>query len=87
VLSSLPEREVDLVRITGDLSPVAEGEDDRWLLTDLRNPLDTWQKDEALRHWKGQLFPRPPIYFCADGCIIFSTVMREVLPDVFWETY
>jgi hypothetical protein len=66
ILSSLPDREVDLVRITGDSSPVAKDENDKWLLTDLRNPLAEWQRDEALGHWK---------------------VMREVLPDIFWETY
>jgi hypothetical protein len=56
ILSSLSEREVDLIHITGDLSPIGEGGDDEWLLTDLKNPLGEWQKDEALAHWKGLSF-------------------------------
>ncbi|EGO27683.1 hypothetical protein SERLADRAFT_367251 [Serpula lacrymans var. lacrymans S7.9] len=63
ILSSLPEREVNLTQITGSLAPASE---DLYVLTDKRNMLDEWQHDEALEHWK---------------------LMREVLPDIVWETY
>jgi len=53
VLSSLPEREVDVVRIKGDSLLVPGDDDDKWLLTDLRNLLGEWQQNEALGHWKG----------------------------------
>ena len=86
VLSSLPEREVDILRIIGNSSPVVDDDDDKWLLTDVRNPLDSWQQDEALEHWKSLLFLNSPPTFSEDYFII-STVMRQVLPDVFWETY
>jgi hypothetical protein len=42
-----------VVRITGVESPVAKDHEDMWLLTDLSNPLEEWQRDEALGHWKG----------------------------------
>jgi hypothetical protein len=58
VLSSMPEREVDVARITGD-SSLVPGDDDRWLLTDLKNLLGEWQKIEALGHWKGWLLFKP----------------------------
>lgn len=60
---TLPEREVDLHRITGDIK---ESEMQKYVLTDVSNPLVEWQTKDALHHWK---------------------VMREVLPDVFWETF
>ncbi|TCD69885.1 hypothetical protein EIP91_005962 [Steccherinum ochraceum] len=63
VLTTLPEREIDLNRITGH---VAESDLEKYILTDMRNPLVDWQRTDALHHWK---------------------VMREVLPDVFWEAY
>jgi len=63
VLSSLSQREIDMVHVKGDM---LEGEEEKWILTDMRNPLGHWQKAEALEHWK---------------------VMREVLPDIFWETF
>lgn len=53
VLSDLPKREVDLKYVTGDMSAVAEGKQDQWILTDLRNPLGDWQKDQGMEHWKG----------------------------------
>jgi hypothetical protein len=63
VLSSLPEREVDVVRITGDSSLIPGDDDAKWLLTDLRNPLGEWQKTEALGHWKGWLLFKPKMGF------------------------
>ena len=63
VLSSLPDREVDVVRIIGDSSLVPGGDDNKWLLTDLRNPLGEWQNTEALEHWKGWLLFTPKTGF------------------------
>jgi hypothetical protein len=88
ILSSLPDREIDLVRITGESNLEIDGADDQWLLTDLNNPLAEWQRDEALAHWKGLSFPNCYWVFSDDLFIfIVRTVMRDVLPDVFWETY
>lgn len=63
ILTSLPEREVSLDKIVGD---VTESDNEKYVLTDMHNPLVEWQQKDALHHWK---------------------VMREVLPDVFWETF
>ncbi|KAJ6515616.1 spermidine synthase [Mycena sanguinolenta] len=59
VLSGLPEREVPLELLTGQL-------DSRFILTDTHNPLGKLQKAQGPHHW---------------------WLMRQVLPDIFWETY
>ncbi|KII94950.1 hypothetical protein PLICRDRAFT_197034 [Plicaturopsis crispa FD-325 SS-3] len=46
VLSSLPQREVDLSQILGEKDP------QQWVLTDSLNSLGEWQKAEAFHHWK-----------------------------------
>jgi len=47
VFDTLREREIDTKLIRGD----SEGGDD-WVLTDTRNRLMDWQKEEALEHWR-----------------------------------
>ncbi|KZT12729.1 uncharacterized protein LAESUDRAFT_719024 [Laetiporus sulphureus 93-53] len=63
ILSTLSRREADLTFLREGLS---EEQKERYLLTNMRNPLEKWQEKEALNHWK---------------------IMRQVLPDVIWETY
>ena len=63
VLSTFPAHEISLDLVTRDLTPQQLK---KYLLTDNANPLEDWQKLEALNHWK---------------------LMREILPDVYWETY
>ncbi|KAH7930722.1 S-adenosyl-L-methionine-dependent methyltransferase [Leucogyrophana mollusca] len=65
VLSSLDKREVNIHQIRGSRIWSSETEE-KFLLTDMNNKLNEWQRDEALDHWK---------------------LMRELLPDVVWETY
>lgn len=45
-----------MVHVKGDM---LEGEEEKWILTDMRNPLGHWQKAEALEHWKGKLMQTP----------------------------
>ncbi|KAJ6539617.1 spermine/spermidine synthase [Mycena capillaripes] len=59
VLSALPNREVPLELLTGQL-------EDRFILTDTHNPLGKLQDAQGHHHW---------------------SLMRQVLPDIFWETY
>lgn len=63
ILSTLAQREVDLVPIRESIS---EKDLPLFNLTDGKNALGRWQAEEAVGHWK---------------------IMRQVLPDVFWETY
>lgn len=63
VLSTFPAHEIALDIVTRDLQP---NELRKFTLTDNVNPLEDWQKQEALHHWK---------------------LMREILPDIYWETY
>ncbi|KAI1796216.1 S-adenosyl-L-methionine-dependent methyltransferase [Ganoderma leucocontextum] len=63
VLSSLSEREGDISTLGSDI-PAEKRE--RFVLTDMANPLGEWQQKDALHHW---------------------SIMRGVLPEVFWETY
>ncbi|KAJ7682521.1 spermidine synthase [Mycena polygramma] len=59
ILSALPDREVALELLTGEL-------DDKFILTDAHNPLGKLQDAQGHHHW---------------------SLMRQVLPDIFWETY
>lgn len=56
VLSTLPRREVNLAHVLGDVPLVSESDKDAWVLTDAKNPLGDWQKEEAMKHWKGMYF-------------------------------
>jgi len=79
VLSTLPEREVNLALLTGDVSQIAEKSP--WILTDSNNHLGEWQETDALHHWQrtcpSQIISQSNLYL----------VMREILPNVVWETY
>jgi hypothetical protein len=82
VFTSLAEREVDLGLM---LSVIPPEEHDKWVLTILQNGLETAQKEQALEHWKG-------MYTCRNimkvrKLMMVFLVMRDVLPDVVWETY
>ncbi|KAF9226671.1 hypothetical protein BS17DRAFT_775953 [Gyrodon lividus] len=50
VLSSLDKREVSISQVRGSIVWSKETED-KFLLTDLNNRLDEWQREEALEHW------------------------------------
>ncbi|TDL16118.1 S-adenosyl-L-methionine-dependent methyltransferase [Rickenella mellea] len=50
VLSSLPQREVDLAMILGPT--VVTGKEKDYILTDEKNPLNAWQASSAVEHWK-----------------------------------
>lgn len=52
MLSALPEREVDVVLIKGNVTEAAEAD---WILTDSKNSLGEWQEAAAMDHWKGVL--------------------------------
>jgi len=49
LLSSLPQREIDIKMIRGDELP-EDGE--KWILSDTHNPLEEWQRASAMEHWK-----------------------------------
>jgi len=51
MLSSLSKREVNFARIWAQ-KMLDEKDRDNFILTDSHNPLDEWQKSEALHHWK-----------------------------------
>lgn len=51
------------------------------MLTDANNTLDEWQREEALNHWKRKF----TVTLRLHG--LTGAVMREILPDVLWETY
>jgi hypothetical protein len=65
ILSSLVQREINHTQI-GDSSIWSATTEEKFILTDAHNTLNTWQEREALDHWK---------------------LMREMIPDVIWETY
>lgn len=65
ILSSLDEREITHAQIR-DNSIWSAATEEKFVLTDAHNALNTWQEEEALEHWK---------------------LMREIIPDVVWETY
>lgn len=65
ILSSLVKREINHTQI-GDSSIWSANTEEKFILTDAHNTLNTWQEREALDHWK---------------------LMREMIPDVVWETY
>ncbi|KAG2154997.1 S-adenosyl-L-methionine-dependent methyltransferase [Suillus bovinus] len=65
ILSSLDKREIHHPQI-GDSSIWSATTEEKFVLTDAHNTLNTWQEGEALDHWK---------------------LMREMVPDVVWETY
>ncbi|KAG2369666.1 hypothetical protein BDR07DRAFT_1447516 [Suillus spraguei] len=65
ILSSLDEREINHAQIR-DNSIWSAATEEKFVLTDAHNALNTWQEEEALEHWK---------------------LMREIIPDVVWETY
>ena len=53
ILSTLPRREVKLAHVIGD---VPETDKNAWVLTDAKNPLGDWQREEAMKHWKRMCF-------------------------------
>lgn len=65
ILSSLDKREIRHTQI-GDNSIWSAATEEKFVLTDAHNTLNTWQEGEAFEHWK---------------------LMREMVPDVVWETY
>lgn len=65
ILSSLDKREINHAQF-GDSSIWSATMEEKFVLTDAHNTLNTWQEGEALDHWK---------------------LMREMVPDVVWETY
>ena len=79
VLQDVSKREIGHDLLHGDID---EEEEKKWILTDARNPLGTWQDAEALDHWKGlPSFPQCEIL------LISYIVMRTILPDYVWSTY
>jgi hypothetical protein len=60
--------------------------DETLVLTDANNTLNKWQEEEAFGHWKRELicpFDSPNSEMYVACCV----VMREMIPDVVWETY
>ncbi|KIK79741.1 hypothetical protein PAXRUDRAFT_16167 [Paxillus rubicundulus Ve08.2h10] len=51
VLSSLDEREVSITQVRGGVA-WSKATEEQFLLTDVDNKLDEWQREEAMEHWK-----------------------------------
>ena len=86
IFSTLTSREINLSRLRPKNGH--EDEETDLILTDGSTRLGQWQESQAFEHWKRES--------CGCGCPrlfpLFSltgdrTVMRQVLPDVFWESY
>lgn len=56
--------------------------DDQHILRDHRNPLGTLQEKQGNHHWLRMFLPLSP-----EMLMTVYQVMRQVLPDIHWETY
>lgn len=56
-----------------------------WILTDARNPLG-WQDAQATDYWKRTSLDFDALWIFPHGGL-FLPVVRQILPDVVWETY
>jgi hypothetical protein len=59
MLNNFQSREVpadwlSIANYTG--TPPQDPQADKWVLTNLHNPLPAWQDEDALHHWKGTQF-------------------------------
>ena len=84
MFTTLKDREVDLdvLRNTTDRIKTQEGRETK-VLSSSYNPLGKMQDAQATKHWTSKL----PITSSPPTPIDPFTVMREVLPDIFWETF
>lgn len=55
--------------------------EEKFVLTDMNNTLNTWQSEEALEHWKRK--STVPVRLHE----LIRAVMRKIFPDILWETY
>lgn len=80
LLSSLDKREVSISQLKGN-NVWSQDAEENFVLTDMNNTLNAWQSEEALNHWKS----KSALIVCWRQLI--GAVMREILPDIVWETY
>lgn len=83
MLGTLHSREIDLSLLReGDEQDKEKGLPD--VITDANNPLGKMQEQKAHHHWEC-------MSLTFESCSVYTynliLVMREVLPDVIWETY
>jgi hypothetical protein len=91
VFQQLPRREltIDVIFDRANEDKDSEG---KVLLTDDDNPLPKWQDEDAPHHWQCEFTHSGspcPFYFLERlvSNYLILAVMKEVLPDIYWETF
>lgn len=71
VLSSVEKREIDRKIVLSAASNTSAVSNDKtaWVLTDSYNPLNKWQAEGAVEHWKGEPLNYPTYSMLIGLCL------------------